>query len=77
VQTAINNAEASYAGVAEAKAKARQARYQNKANKVLAKTYDKSPALAKVEAMKAIPKGSTVILSGSDKSPQVLAGGGG
>jgi hypothetical protein len=77
VQAAINVAQASYAGVADAKAKLRQAHYHNRANRVLAQTYDKSPAVAKVEELKAIPKGSTVILSGSGKSPQVLAGGGG
>jgi len=76
VQSAINVAQASYAGVADAKAKVRQARYHNRANRLLAETYDKSPALAKVEELKAIPKGSTVILSGSGKSPQVLAGAG-
>jgi len=77
VQHAIDTAQASYAGVADAKARARQARYRNRANRLLAETYDKSPALAKVEELKAIPKGSTVILSGSGKSPQVLAGAGG
>ena len=76
VQSAINVAQASYAGVADAKAQARQARYRNRANRLLAQTYDKSPALAKVEELKAIPKGSTVILSGSGKTPSVLAGGG-
>jgi regulator of protease activity HflC (stomatin/prohibitin superfamily) len=76
VQAAINTAQASYAGVANAEAKARQARYQNRANELLAKTYNKSPALAKVEQLKSIPKGSTVILSGSSKIPQVLAGTG-
>jgi hypothetical protein len=76
VQSAINVAQASYAGVANAKAKARQARYENRANRVLAQTYDKSPAVAKVEELKAIPKGSTVIFSGAGKSPQVLAGAG-
>jgi 4-diphosphocytidyl-2C-methyl-D-erythritol kinase len=76
VQEAINTAQASYAGVADAKAKARQARYQNRANRLLAETYDKSPALAKVEQLKALPKGATVILAGSGKTPQVLAGAG-
>jgi regulator of protease activity HflC (stomatin/prohibitin superfamily) len=77
VQGAINDAQASYAGVADAKAKARQARYQNRRNSLLAKTYEKSPALANIEALKAIPKGSTVIMSpGNGKSPQVLAGAG-
>jgi len=74
VQAAINTAQASYAGVADAKAKANQAKYQNRANRLLAETYDKSPALARLEQLKAIPKGSTVILSGAGKTPQVLAG---
>jgi regulator of protease activity HflC (stomatin/prohibitin superfamily) len=81
VQAAVDRAQASYADVADARAKARQARYQNRANRLLAQTYDKSPALANIEGLKAlrsIPKGSTVILSGagSGKSPQVLAGAG-
>ena len=83
VQTAIDRAQASYADVADARAKARQATYLNRRNHRLAATYDKSPALANIEALKAlksIPKGSTVILSGGSgkngSSPQVLAGAG-
>jgi regulator of protease activity HflC (stomatin/prohibitin superfamily) len=83
VQTAIDRAQASYADVANSRAKARQATYQDKRNKQLADTYDQSPALANIEALKAlksIPKGSTVILSGASGKkgggPQVLAGAG-
>jgi regulator of protease activity HflC (stomatin/prohibitin superfamily) len=81
VQTAIDRAQASYADVADARAKARQATYQNRRNQRLAQTYDRSPALANIEALKAlqsIPKGSTVILSGGSgkNGPQVLAGAG-
>jgi hypothetical protein len=81
VQSAINRAQASYADVANARAKARQATYQDRRNKKLADTYDHSPALARIEALKAlrsVPKGSTVILSGGGKSgaPSVLAGAG-
>jgi regulator of protease activity HflC (stomatin/prohibitin superfamily) len=83
VQTSIDRAQASYADVANARAKARQATYQDRRNKKLADTYDHSPALANIEALKAlrsIPKGSTVILSGGGgkkgSSPQVLAGAG-
>jgi regulator of protease activity HflC (stomatin/prohibitin superfamily) len=81
VQTAIDRAQASYANVADARAKARQATYENRRNARLANTYDKSPALANIEALKAlrsIPKGSTVILSGAGNKngPQVLAGAG-
>jgi regulator of protease activity HflC (stomatin/prohibitin superfamily) len=82
VQTAIDRAQASYAGVANARAQARQATYENRRNHRLAQTYNSSPALANIEALKAlrsIPKGSTVILSGGGGKkggPQVLAGAG-
>jgi regulator of protease activity HflC (stomatin/prohibitin superfamily) len=81
VQTAIDRAQASYADVADARAEARAATYQSRRNQKLAATYEKSPALANIEALKAlqsIPKGSTVILSGGSKKggPQVLAGAG-
>jgi regulator of protease activity HflC (stomatin/prohibitin superfamily) len=84
VQGAIDRAQASYAEVSDARAKAQQATYQDKRNKALADTYNNSPALANIEALKAlksIPKGSTVILSGGSgkngSGPQVLAGAGG
>jgi regulator of protease activity HflC (stomatin/prohibitin superfamily) len=80
VQTAIDTAQASYARVADSRAKANQARYDDRAHKLLARTYDRSPALANIEGLKAlrsIPKGSTIILSGQGKGgPQVLAGAG-
>jgi regulator of protease activity HflC (stomatin/prohibitin superfamily) len=80
VQSAINVAQANYAGVASSRAKARQAHYDDRAHRLLARTYDTSPALANIEglkALKSIPKGSTIILSGSGKGgPQVLAGAG-
>jgi regulator of protease activity HflC (stomatin/prohibitin superfamily) len=83
VQAAIDHAQASYAEISTARAKARQAIYQNRRNAKLAASYEKSPALANIEALKAlksIPKGSTVILSGGGSKkgggPQVLAGAG-
>jgi hypothetical protein len=84
VQTAIDRAQASYADVANARAKARAATYQSQRNARLARSYDQSPALANIEALKAlssVPKGSTVILSGGGANkkgggPQVLAGAG-
>jgi regulator of protease activity HflC (stomatin/prohibitin superfamily) len=80
VQAAIDTAQASYARVADSRAKARQAKYDDRAHQLLARTYDRSPALANIEglkALKSVPKGSTIILSGSGKGgPQVLAGAG-
>jgi regulator of protease activity HflC (stomatin/prohibitin superfamily) len=82
VQSAIDEAQANYAKVSSAKAKARQATYETRRNQRLAQSYNASPALANIEALKAlrsIPKGSTVILSGGagkKGGPQVLAGAG-
>jgi regulator of protease activity HflC (stomatin/prohibitin superfamily) len=77
VQTAIDTAQAKFAAVIGAKAELRQAEYQAKRNLLLGRSYNKSPALATVEALKAIPKGSTVIVSTGGRPPNVLAGSGG
>ena len=77
VQAAIDSSEAKFAAVSGAQAELRQARYQAKRNLLLGKAYNKSPALATVEALKAIPKGSTVIVNTGGSSPSILAGAGG
>jgi len=82
VQTAVDDAQAKFAGVNGARAEMRQARYINARNRLLSQTYNKSPALANIETMKALPRSATVILStggGSGNSPSILAqpGGGG
>jgi regulator of protease activity HflC (stomatin/prohibitin superfamily) len=76
VQTAIDDAQAKYAAVSGARAELAQARYIAEKNRLLGDSYNKSPALATVEALKAIPKGSTVIVSAGGKAPSVFAGAG-
>jgi regulator of protease activity HflC (stomatin/prohibitin superfamily) len=75
VQNAINNAQAELAGVNSARADLKQARFRARANRLLGRTYNKSPGLATIETMKAIPPGSTVIVSPGGHAPTVLAGG--
>ncbi|MDX6234122.1 MAG: hypothetical protein QOH68_3208, partial [Nocardioidaceae bacterium] len=67
-------AEAKYAEVNSAKAELLQAKYQNQRNKLLAKTYNSSPALATIEALRAAPPNATVIINTGDKQPTILAG---
>jgi regulator of protease activity HflC (stomatin/prohibitin superfamily) len=74
VQSAIDQVQAEYAQVNGAKAQVLQARYQNLRNRLLAQTYDASPALAMIEALKSVPKGATVIFNTGKKQPSILAG---
>jgi regulator of protease activity HflC (stomatin/prohibitin superfamily) len=74
VQKAIDTAEAKYADVNSAKAEVLQAKYQNQRNKLLAKTYNTSPALATIEALRAAPPNATVIINTGGKQPTILAG---
>jgi SPFH domain / Band 7 family len=77
VQSAVDDAQAQYAGVSRARATAKQARYRAKALALLAHAYNSSPGLARVEALKAVPRGATVILSENGKSPSVITPAGG
>jgi hypothetical protein len=63
--------------VSAARAELRQATYTAKTNRLLGDSYNRSPALATVEALKAIPAGSTVIVSSGGTTPTILAGAGG
>jgi regulator of protease activity HflC (stomatin/prohibitin superfamily) len=74
VQQAIDDAEAKYAGVNGARAEVLQARFQNLRNRLLAQTYNASPALATIEALKAAPPNATVIINTGGKQPTILAG---
>lgn len=77
VQKAVDDAQAQFAAVNSARAQLKQARYRARGNRLLGDSYNRSPGLATIEAMKAIPKGSTVILSTGGKTPAILAGNGG
>jgi regulator of protease activity HflC (stomatin/prohibitin superfamily) len=71
VQRAIDEAQSAFAEVSRARARVRQAEFQNRANRLLARTYSESPELAQIEAIKAIPEGAEVIfnLNGTGSSP--------
>jgi hypothetical protein len=75
----VDEAQAQYANVNSARARMKQARYENARNRLLARTLDKSPALANIQTLKALPRQSTVILSpgGGGKVPSLLVGGAG
>jgi regulator of protease activity HflC (stomatin/prohibitin superfamily) len=77
VQAAIDRAQAQFASVNTARAQLQQAEYTAKRNRLLGESYNRSPALASIDALKAIPKGSTVIVSTGGRSPTVFAGAGG
>jgi regulator of protease activity HflC (stomatin/prohibitin superfamily) len=74
VQAAVDSAQAEYAGVRGARARARQARYEAKRNDLLGQSYNNSPALSRIDAIKAAPKGATVIIGTGDQPPQLLVG---
>lgn len=77
VQKAVDDAEAQFTAVNSARAQLQQARYDAKRNRLLGDSYNRSPGLAAIEALKAIPSGSTVIFSPSGRTPSILAGSGG
>jgi regulator of protease activity HflC (stomatin/prohibitin superfamily) len=76
VQSAIDDTQAKYAAVNGAEAEYRQAKFRAKANRLIGDSYNHSPALATVAALKAIPQRATVILAPGGKAPAILAPGG-
>jgi regulator of protease activity HflC (stomatin/prohibitin superfamily) len=78
VQGAVDDVQAQYVAVSGAKAQVRRAEYDAKRNELLASTYNRSPALARIEEIRAAPKGSTIVLSGGSgsKEPGINVGGG-
>ena len=78
VQKAIDEAQAEYANVSRDKARVRQAHYQARRTRMLGQSYRENPALATIDAVRAAPAGSTVIVNaghGSDESPSIALGG--
>jgi regulator of protease activity HflC (stomatin/prohibitin superfamily) len=73
VQVAINDAQAAFAGVNTARAELKQSEYQEARNRRIGQSLNSSPGLVTIEAMKAIPKGSTVIVNTGGKDPSVIA----
>ncbi|MDX6408322.1 MAG: hypothetical protein QOE13_1393 [Gaiellaceae bacterium] len=77
VQAAVDDTQAKYVEVNGAKAELKQAAYQTQRNRILGDAYNNSPALANIDAIKALPKQATVILSTNGKAPSILATPGG
>ena len=77
VQDVIDDVHAKYASVSGARAEASRARYEDARNRILAETYQKSPALARIHAIRSAPKGATIIINdGAGQSPGLNLGGG-
>jgi regulator of protease activity HflC (stomatin/prohibitin superfamily) len=75
VQAAVDSAQTASAQVQVAKQRLRQGDYEAKRKDLLADAYNKSPALAGIDAIRSVPRKSTVILStGKDKPPVLLDG---
>jgi regulator of protease activity HflC (stomatin/prohibitin superfamily) len=76
VQRVIDDVQARYASVSGARADVSRARYEDARNKILADTYQRSPALARIHAIRSAPKGATIIINDAGKSPGLNLGGG-
>ena len=73
----IDDVQAKYGSVSGARADVARARYEDARNKLLAKTYQRSPALARIHAIRSAPKGATIIINdGAGRSPGLNVGGG-
>jgi regulator of protease activity HflC (stomatin/prohibitin superfamily) len=77
VQTEVNSVQRQYVAINGARAALKGARYQAQRNELLAQAYNGSPALARIDEIKAAPKGSTIVLTGSGggKQPGINVGG--
>jgi hypothetical protein len=74
LQSAVEEAQAAYANVAQAQAKIETAEKTAQANAKLAEQYKQYPVLAQIEMIKNLPSGANVYFG---VSPTVVAGGGG
>lgn len=73
VQAAVNEAQANYVKVNTEKAQLKQTSYEYQQKRLLGSAYNASPGLANIDALKALPKGATVILSPNGRPPTILA----
>jgi hypothetical protein len=78
VQKVIDDVQARYGSVSGARADVARARYEDARNKILAKTYQQSPALARIHAIRSAPKGTTIIINddAGGRTPGLNLGGG-
>jgi regulator of protease activity HflC (stomatin/prohibitin superfamily) len=76
VQHAIDDVQAQYVSVNGARAQVTRAKYEARRNRMLARSYERSPALARIDAIKAAPNGATIVLNSGSSSPGINVGGG-
>jgi regulator of protease activity HflC (stomatin/prohibitin superfamily) len=76
VQQVIDDVHARYASVSGARADVARARYEDARNRLLAKTYQRSPALARIHAIRAAPRSATIVITDGDRTPGLNVGGG-
>jgi regulator of protease activity HflC (stomatin/prohibitin superfamily) len=78
VQTAIDDAQAEYANISRDKARVKQARYQARRTRLLGRAYRENPSLATIDAIRAAPQKSTVIVNAGNGSqtPSIALNGG-
>jgi regulator of protease activity HflC (stomatin/prohibitin superfamily) len=77
VQAVIDDVQAKYASVSGARAEVSRAHYEDARNKLLAETYQRSPALARIHAIRSAPKGATIIINDAGgRSPGLNLGPG-
>jgi regulator of protease activity HflC (stomatin/prohibitin superfamily) len=77
VQGEVNSVQQQYVAVNGARAALKSANFQAQRNELLARAYNRSPALAKIDEIKAAPKGSTIVLTSGNngKQPGINVGG--
>jgi regulator of protease activity HflC (stomatin/prohibitin superfamily) len=77
VQGAVNSVHEKYVAINGARAEVKRARYDARRNALRARAYNLSPALARIDAIKAAPKGATIVLSdgGGKNQPGINVGG--
>ncbi len=73
VQAAIDDAQAQFAAVNGARAELKQAQFRAERNRLLGQEFNRSPGLVAIETMRAIPEGSTVIVSAGGGTPTIVA----
>jgi len=68
IQQAINRAQSAFAGVSQAQAKLRKAEIEAKANEVRQQGYQRCPACARIDMLRAIPSTLKTFAPGADFS---------
>ena len=74
LQTEIDETQAQFAAVNRARAEFRQTQYRAASYRLLGRAFNRSPGLVRVETMRALPSGTTVLSTANGRVPWFLAG---